>query len=127
MYRVELSPVLEVFEICVVRVPLRDKFEDQLSAREGGGAQHGLCQALVAGELLERDDGMLAKLLDDVGEARRCEAAKGGGQDLDSTWSAVEEGIERHPSTVASCAPGLEFVNNLPFFVVLCAVLHRTF
>jgi len=122
VYGVELSPVLEVFEICVMRVPLGDKFEDQLSAGEGAGAEHGLCKAFVAGQLLKRDDGMLAKLLKDGGEVGRREAAKRSSQDFDSTWGAVEKGVQGHSSTIAARAPtrdlsqlAVNLVNIPPF------------
>lgn len=103
LYGVEFPPVLKVLEICVMRVPLSDEFKEQLSAREGRGAEHGLCEALIADKGLERHNGgVLAKLVKGAGEAGGRQAAEGGCQDFDPTWSAVEKGVEGHSSTSRS-------------------------
>jgi hypothetical protein len=105
-YGVELPPRLEVLEIGVVSVPLGDEFEEQLSARECGRAQHALGEALIAGEGCERHDGVPAQRLEGAGEAGCGDAAEGRCKDFDSTWGAVEKVVEGHSSTSspACCA-----------------------
>jgi hypothetical protein len=92
--------VLEVLEIGIVGVPFCDEVKEQLSAGEDGRAELRPCEALIASEWLEGDNGsMLAEQCKGTGKTRRRDAAEGRSQDFEPTWRAVEKCVEGHSST----------------------------
>jgi hypothetical protein len=104
VYSIEFAPVLEVFEIGIVGVPFCDKVKEQLSAGKDSRADLRPCEALIASERLEGDNGgMLAEQYKGAGKTRRRDAAEGRSQDFEPTWRAVEKCVEGHSSTARVC------------------------
>lgn len=82
--------MLEIVEIRITRVPIRQELKQKLALWEGQRIKHDMSKAIVD-EISQRHRAGLAKQLQALGKVRCPNRAQRHNQDLQVTWSAVEE------------------------------------